>query len=539
MKDVKDLQLGYRDAENYRRRENKQLQNDLFIQIPELEKICDGGKYFLVGEKGTGKTAFAVYLSNNEYKNIRGSLRYIRETEYDKFLELKRKRQLNLSDYSNIWRVIIYLLLSEEVIRREKDNSLLPAFAQMRELKAAIDEYYGSAFSPEIINAIQFAEESHLTAGLLAKHIKLAGEEKATNYFSESRFQTNLLFIQRQFEQALSSLKLAKNYVLFIDGIDIRPDNIPYAEYLSCIKGLANAVWNINNDFFSNIRDSKGRFRCILLIRPDIMDSLNLQNTNSKVKDNSVILNWLTTYPEHRCSPIFLLADKLLGLQQTRGGSTGLGTAWDYYFPFNASNVHTRFDTFSSFILLLRYSLYRPRDVLTILSILKENIVEAGEGRSRVFSEKDFHKPEFTRKYSDYLLGEVKDHLSFYYRREDYEVFLKFFQYLNGRSRFTYEEFLTAYSAFDEFLQKQSTERPQFCGSPDEFLQFIYELNVVAYVLDTDTMSGPFFGYCFRERSPSNISPKVRTHARYQVHYGLMKALDLGMHFNTRGLGLQ
>ena len=126
MKDIEDLQLGYRDAENYRRRENKQLQNDLFIRTPELEELCDGGKYFLVGEKGTGKTAFAVYLSNNEYREIRGSLRYIRETEYDKFLELKRERNLTLSDYANIWRVILYLLLAEEVIRRE-DSYFVPS----------------------------------------------------------------------------------------------------------------------------------------------------------------------------------------------------------------------------------------------------------------------------------------------------------------------------------------------------------------------------------------------------------------------------
>ena len=38
----------------------------------------------------------------------------------------------------------------------------------------------------------------------------------------------------------------------------------------------------------------------------------------------------------------------------------------------------------------------------------------------------------------------------------------------------------------------------------------------MAYVLDTK--DEPFFGYCFRERSPSNISPKVRTHARFDVH---------------------
>ena len=38
------------------------------------------------------------------------------------------------------------------------------------------------------------------------------------------------------------------------DEIDIRPENIPYSEYLECVKGLANAIWSLNNDYFPNIK---------------------------------------------------------------------------------------------------------------------------------------------------------------------------------------------------------------------------------------------------------------------------------------------
>ena len=53
---------------------------------------------------------------------------------------------------------------------------------------------------------------------------------------------------------------------------------------------------------------------------------------------------------------------------------------------------------------------------------------------------------------SDYVLGEVKDHLSFYHSNEDYELFLKFFQFLNGHSRFTYDEFLVAFGDYEKFI---------------------------------------------------------------------------------------
>ncbi len=68
MKKIKDLELGYADAENYKRRENKELLNKIFIRDQQLDKLCDDRISFLIGEKGTGKTAYSVFLSNNNYK---------------------------------------------------------------------------------------------------------------------------------------------------------------------------------------------------------------------------------------------------------------------------------------------------------------------------------------------------------------------------------------------------------------------------------------------------------------------------------------
>jgi len=255
---VPDLQLGYRDAENYKRRENKELLNRLFVRTPALDQLCDPSTFFLIGEKGAGKTAYAVYLENNSFRHTSGTLRYIRETDYAKFVELKQARHLTLSDYTNIWKVIIYLLVAETVSSKEgKNPAWWSLFAKFRNLRSAIDQYYHHAFAPEIIYAIQFAEEAEVTAQLLANCASAGASHKQAWSSTRNQFQTNLLYIQRQFQDALKSVKLGGNHVLFIDGIDIRPGSIPYDAYLECIKGLANAVWAVNNDFFSNIKDSK------------------------------------------------------------------------------------------------------------------------------------------------------------------------------------------------------------------------------------------------------------------------------------------
>jgi len=440
MLSVNQLKVGFSDAENYKRKENKELFNQVFVRNEALESICEPNTTFVIGEKGTGKTAYAVYIANTSYRNHNAAIRYIRETEYQKFVTLKKEHHLDLSDYTNIWRIIICLLISQQIRESEKNNNLFKKFTRFRQLEQAIDEYYLHAFSPEIIYALQFVEKSKLAAELLAKYFKVQAESEGEVTFSESRFQTNLLYIQKKFEEALRSLKLQRNQLLFIDGIDIRPSSIPFVDYLECIKGLANAVWELNNDFFTSIKDSPGRMRAILLIRPDIFQSLGLQNQNTKIRDNAVLLDWRTTYKEHRSSGLFEVSDRLLRIQQSE--DLPPGQAWDYYFPFDAPNVIESFSVPTSFISFLRLSLYRPRDIVTMLSILQDNIRESGENDKKYFRLDDTDNALFRNRYSEYLLGEIKDHLLFYYTRDEYETFLKFFEFLRGQVRFTYKEYL-------------------------------------------------------------------------------------------------
>ncbi|WP_220377441.1 P-loop ATPase, Sll1717 family [Paraburkholderia sp. BL6669N2] len=486
-----------------------------------------------------GETAYSVFMVNNSHNNNISSLRYIRETEYQKFITLKNEKQLDLSDYSSIWKVIIYLLLSQEIYENEGGSGFFRRFTKFQALHDAIQEYYVHAFTPEIQHALQFVRESKIAAELLSKFAKASGEEKNSVTFSESRFQTNLLYIQKNFETALSSLKLQRSHILLIDGIDIRPASIPYNDYIECIKGLANAVWEINNDFFPSIRDSPGRLRAVLLVRPDIFGSLGLQNQNTKIRDNAVLLNWSTTYRDHRTSDLFAVADQVLAHQQKNSTALKKGDAWDFYFPWDSPSENDRtmvFEKPSSFISFLRFALYRPRDIITMLTMLRERFVTASKDQSRSFSLDDFNDATFRRDYSDYLLGEVKDQLSFYYSSQDYESFLKFFQFLDGRNKFDYEEYLRAYESLTAHNESSGVPRPKFMSSAEEFLQFLYDLNIISYIETTDD-NQKFFHWCFKDRTYSNISPSVKIGAHYEIFYGMSKALDTGKKFQRSESG--
>ena len=290
MKKISELNLGFSDAQNYARRDNKKMFNDIFVKNYFLEKLINPNIYFLIGEKGTGKTAYSVYLKNNNYRENKTVLSYISATDYDKFYNIKKQKNLELTDFVGIWKVILLLLLSKNITDDDKVVSIFNK-SNLDNLVKAIDEYYLNAFTPEIITALRIVDETELAAKLICKYSEISGKNGTTLEFTETRFQMNLFYIEKQFSDAIRNLKLNKNVNLFIDGIDIRPNVIPYDDYIQCIRGLADACWALNTELFQNVKDSKGHLKIVLLLRPDIYSALNLQNATNKLRDNAVFLD--------------------------------------------------------------------------------------------------------------------------------------------------------------------------------------------------------------------------------------------------------
>lgn len=530
MKKYIDLNLGFGDAINYKKRENKELLNKYFVKDADLDRLLESNIYFLIGDKGTGKTAFSIYLNNNEYKDNISSISYISETEYVKFISLKKKKQLTLSDYTNIWKVLALLLVSSHLEKGESIIKRISHQTKFDDLKRAIDEFYNSAFAPELITALNIVENSKEAAEIFSKFFKISSEEETKTSFSENNFQLNLLYLERLFKDAISSIKFTKNKILFIDGIDIRPRNIDYEDYLECVKGLANAVWELNNNFFANIKDSKGRIKIVLLVRPDIFSHLGLQNLNNKIRDNSVLLDWKTIYPAYKSSKLFEMADRILSIQQ-EDYNLKFGEAWEQYFPFkNESRIGFKDDSFISF---LRFSMFKPRDINTLMKILQDHVKADRDRKIPYVDEVDFNNSHVRTEYSDYLLGEVKDYLAFYHSDQDYELFLKFFEFLEGKAHFSYDEYIDAFNSFADYIEKNNIDVPKFFESDDKLLQFLYDLNIISYIEDTDD-GLTHIHWAYRDRSYSNVSPKVKEGVRYSIHYGLQKAFNTGKRFVKR-----
>ncbi len=525
MKRIKDLNLGFSDAQNYTMRANKQMLADVFVKNTYLEKLLMPNIYYLVGEKGTGKTAYAVYLSNNEYSNNKSVLKFIQSTDYEKFHELKKRQLIDVSGYTDIWKTILLLLLAKSVAEGDKVISRFNK-TNLSELMFAIDEYYHRAFSPEIVHALKIVDKSELAAKLICQFAEFGGDTSSTVEFDEQRLQMNLYYICKKFSECLGKLKLTKNITLFIDGIDVRPSQIPYDEYLDCIKGLASACWSLNTELFSNVRDSNGQFRIVLLLRPDIFNSLNLQNATNKLVDNSVLLEWRTTYTDYPTSNLFKMACRLVAYNQEpslRSNDIGI---WEHYFKWDlpSSNSKQRKND-TAFMEFIKISLSRPRDIQRILKIIQDIMKEKNKGDKDVFDYDVYNSDRFQNEYSEYFLGSLKDQLSFYYSEEDYKHFKKFFDFFND-PQFSFSEYQGAYNRFVNYILDNAEEIPPFVEDPKVFLQFLYDCNVICAIEG----NGEYFHFSYREKSSSNIVPEVlyADNISYRFHYGLYKKTKMG-----------
>lgn len=515
----------FNDALNYRTKAQKEFFNKVFLRTEQLKKCLMPSTYFLMGEKGTGKTAYAVYLENNSVDEYRCQVTTMTETQYKRFIELKRQGKLAYSDYANIWRSMLLFVVGHMLVAKSK-RFLHKITGKFSKVEDEIKKWSKNALNPEIESAFEAVSSESFSAKVKAQEVGEAGGELKTQQTEKTpTIRHHLLETENSLKEAISSLSVSKGHILFVDGIDYRPESVSYSEYIECIKGLGEAIWQLNTEFFSSIRDSKGRIKIVLLVRPDVFHALNLYNSNSRLQDNTVFLDWATTEGEYDGSELYKLSGKYFSTQQTNDVTPS--EAWAHYYDDGRSGG-------SVFRRLLKTTFQKPRDVLTFIRISRAMAIRRGQGNSSVFSKDLATSPAFTREFSDYLLGEVRNYAAFYMTQEDFGRYVKFFQYLDGKNRFTMAEFQNAYEQFKAWAKGESIKATDYLRDSEALLQFFYDVNVIGYSEASATDSETFFHWSYRERSLNNIAPKVKTTGLLILNQGISKVLDIGKQMSPK-----
>lgn len=512
-----ELFLKCHDASVFEEKNNHLLLSKVFFDDFHTERILQQDQYFLIGEKGTGKTIIAQYLSHiRTEKNC--SVVDFSAIDFETFRRLHEGGQLKYIQADQLWQVLLLVMVAEYVIKKE--GSIL-SFGRFSKLKDLIDEFYDKRFVPEFPVAVQMIERFDHLEKLSNAYIGERGgstgnEQITTANTAESPLNTLL----RNIENCFLGARIQDDHVIFVDKIDVKPDDIDFDKFIKALRSFARAVLYLNERVFAKMKGRK-RIKIVLLLRPDIFDRLNLQNQSARASDNSVILNWDTTYEHHRNSTIFQLTDRFLGRQS--GREFGRGEAWDHYvdrsvYHFEKSESPADNRAFREF---LRLSWFRPRDIIRALHICQSQ-PECSERVTRLVFERSF------KEFSDYLFGEVRDFSRFYFSDDTFSLIERFFSEIQTTDDIDYDTFMVVHQRFMKKLENSSVERriDERIADADEFLQILYSSNIICWRMEND-FGGVDDYWAFRERSATRLEPKVGLYCKYGVHYGLRRALRL------------
>ena len=146
---LSELQEPFNDAVNYKTRQQKEFFNKIFLRTEDLIDCLKPSIYYLIGEKGSGKTAYAAYLESNDVEDTRCHLSTMTETQYKRFIALKRKGQLDYSDYANIWRPMLLNMVAQTLVQKSK-GFLASVTGKFDVIEAEVERFNKESLNPEV-----------------------------------------------------------------------------------------------------------------------------------------------------------------------------------------------------------------------------------------------------------------------------------------------------------------------------------------------------------------------------------------------------
>lgn len=516
--DFINIEIPFDEAENYFMPTNKEKLNKLFYQDRNFKILQLDTTYYLIGEKGSGKTTYCAYFCNNTINNIKSKRYPITVDDYNKIIQMKKEEKLNYTHYLTLWKAILLTKLLASI----EDNEIgLFNGKAINNIRLLLQEYSFSQITMDTFSPVTFMDNEKFSAGIggqistdESKFNGTFAQENASQLTREKYiYEDNWIKFINTIAAELSKLRLKNHHYLFVDGIDIRPRDISYSEYSNCIFPLVRAVYELNSDILCKIKDrKKGRLQIVLLTRLDIFLKSGLSNAGSKIADNSAFLNWsMSNEKSYRTSELFGLVNNILGPNILPEDEK----PWDKYFNFKIARGR---DSFNSFNYFLRLTTSRPRDFVKLLKISKELCEKDGlENPTHTIIESDL----FQRAYSAYYVDSLRTGLGFYYSEVEIRVLIDFIRSIR-KCRITYGEFKGAWNRFSDREKLETTFSNCF-----SVISLLFDYNIIGLYEDD-----AYYRWKYREVSIANYDYGLEENSltdtsKFRFHWAVEKEFGL------------
>jgi len=453
-----------------------------FFHLNEAKEILQGRKNYIIGRKGTGKTAISehitkigdgtggIYTEKLSFKNFPFNELYI----------LNDDKYTLPNQYITLWKYLIYTFVCRMMLKNNNINE-------------NVREELSSSYSQDPITSLPIAVEEWTS-----NEFKIIDSNKSSESNSKS-----ISWIEkvRILEGIITKNLDDSSYYVIFDELDEDYRDVKDKGQATRYNYLLTSLFKAVQDIRNAVKPFNKRLVPIIFLRDDIYSTIKDPDKN-KWSDLKIDIDWdenkIKKLLAFRISRAF---DKNLGANQI----LNFDDAWLKFFVNKPILMGTRQQKeMPVFDYIAKSTHLRPRDFVRYLQACANEAIE---------NQRTIVTPTIVKRvdkaFSNYLKNEIIDEIQAVLPEIDIV-----FQIISqiGKQTFRVDEFKAVYSSYlrDKTLQESNV---------NDVLQKLFDFGVLGNQ-PGNTKVQPVFRYKHREA-------RLNTNQNLTVHRGLFKSLQL------------
>lgn len=444
-----------------------------FYQPDGIDKLENGTKCYVIGRKGTGKTAISEYIAKSGKGDGYAEKLSFKNFPFNDLYNLHDKSFTYPNQYITIWKYIIY----STVAKMMATNDAIEPSVQ-RALKKAYD---GNNLN-RLAKTLSEWTGKNIRAEFLGFEIEISGDPNTNN-----DWPSQVEALETIFEEHLDDA----NYYVVFDELD---------EDYKCARepGENDKYWALLTSLFKAVQDVKSIFRGknikpIIFVRDDIFSQIR-DSDKTKWIDMSVWLSWNSSRIKS------MLAYRLCRALGENHEIWDFDQIWELIIKDKKAVIDGK--NIDSFHYIASNTCYRPRDFVHFLKLASDI---ATEHKKSIINGKMIES--VSGRYSNYFKSELEDEI-----HGKFPDICELFDLISHqrKRRFSSGEFHAEYTALVDKGKISETD-------PEYTLRLLFEFSVIGNQTDKGRN---IFRFAHKESS-LNFGDTII------VHPGLYKSLQL------------
>ena len=325
----------------------------LFYVVEEVQKVLDGSKAYVIGRKGTGKTAIAEHLLRSQNFDTFTEKLTFKNFPFNELYALKNDSYNSPNQYITVWKYLIYSCVCKMMVRNESiDPRIREQLAKIyvsdptTSLSRTISRWTSREFGLNILGSgltIKLGTQPTKTEIPLSERVEIL-EDIVLQYVDSSKYFVIFDELDEDYKDILSK---ARN-----------------EEYFHLLTSLFKAAQDVRSTFSTAPR----RIYPVIFLRDDIYDFIRDADKN-KWKDFHIALEW--NVPKIQDLLAFRISRAIAPHQDALPFHRAWGLLMAGDGGVNIGNQQR--NEMSKFDYIARSTYLRPRDFIRFMQVAAES----------------------------------------------------------------------------------------------------------------------------------------------------------------------